>query len=83
MWNAKPRRWEWQSCSLGQIYGAQGDSEDEFERKVIQRILADQGLAGKELLVVGDGPVEIRYARQAGALALGVACLESDRTSLD
>jgi phosphoglycolate phosphatase-like HAD superfamily hydrolase len=67
----------------GHIYGAQGDLEFDSKEMVIQRILADQGLAGEELLVVGDGPVEIRYARQAGALALGVACLEVDRTSLD
>jgi phosphoglycolate phosphatase-like HAD superfamily hydrolase len=67
----------------GQIYGAQGDAEDDSKEKIIRRILAEHGLAGSELLVVGDGPVEIRAARQAGALSLGVACLESDRTSLD
>lgn len=67
----------------GQIYGAQGDAEDDSKERIIRRILVEQKLAGRELLVVGDGPVEISAARQAGALALGVACLESDRTSLD
>lgn len=67
----------------GQIYGAQGDAEDDSKEKIIRHLLAEQGLAGKELLVVGDGPVEIRAAQQVGALALGIACLENDRTSLD
>jgi phosphoglycolate phosphatase-like HAD superfamily hydrolase len=67
----------------GQIYGAQGDSEADSKEVVIQRILAEHNLFGKELLVVGDGPVEIKAAQQAGAVALGVACNETDRTSLD
>ena len=67
----------------GRIYGAQGDSEADSKEVVIQRILAEHSLSGKELVVVGDGPVEIRSARQAGAVALGVACNEADRTSLD
>jgi phosphoglycolate phosphatase-like HAD superfamily hydrolase len=67
----------------GQIYGAQGDSETDSKEVVIQRILTEHNLSGKELLVVGDGPVEIKAARQAGAVALGVACNEADRTSLD
>lgn len=65
----------------GQIYGAQGDAEEDSKEVVIQRILAEHHLSGKELLVVGDGPVEIKAARQAGAVALGVACNETDRTS--
>ena len=67
----------------GRIYGAQGDSEADSKEVVIQRILAEHNLSGKELVVVGDGPVEIRSARQAGAVALGVACNEADRTSPD
>lgn len=67
----------------GQIYGAKGDSEEDSKELVIQRILLEQGLSGEELLVVGDGPVEIRYARQAGAISLGVACQEADRLRLD
>ncbi len=57
--------------------------EDDFKEIIIQRILAEHNLSGKELVVVGDGPVEIQSARQAGAVALGVACNETDRTSLD
>ena len=32
--------------------------------------------------MVGDGPVEIRYARQVGAVALGVAADEDTRQTL-
>jgi len=67
----------------GQIYGAQGDSEIDSKESVIQHILAAHGLFGEKLLVVGDGPAEIQYARQVGAITLGVACLEADRLSLD
>jgi phosphoglycolate phosphatase-like HAD superfamily hydrolase len=67
----------------GRIYGAQGDLEDDSKEMVMQRILEEHRLPGKELLVVGDGPVEIRAAHQAGAVAFGVACDETDRTSLD
>jgi phosphoglycolate phosphatase-like HAD superfamily hydrolase len=67
----------------GQIYGAKGTSEQDSKEMVIQRILDERGLSGEQLLVVGDGPVEIRYARQVGALALGVAANEAQRAGLD
>ncbi len=66
----------------GQIYGARGDSEVDSKELVIERILKENHLAGEELLVVGDGPVEIRYARQVGAVALGVAADEDTRQTL-
>lgn len=55
------------------IYGADGESEDDSKERVIERLLAEHRLEGPQLLVTGDGPVEIAFARQAGALALGVA----------
>lgn len=67
----------------GRIFGAQGDSETDTKEMIIQRILTDYRLSGKELLVVGDGPVEIQSARLAGSIALGVACNETDRLSWD
>lgn len=65
------------------IYGAKGDSELDSKDLVIQRILNEQDLKGEELLVVGDGPVEIKSARQRGAVTLGIAANEIDRTGLD
>ena len=66
----------------GHIYGARGDSEEDSKELVIERILQENHLAGDELLVVGDGPVEIRFARQVGAVALGVAADEDTRQTL-
>jgi phosphoglycolate phosphatase-like HAD superfamily hydrolase len=68
---------------LPHIYGAQGDSETDSKELVIERILEENRLQGEELVVVGDGPVEIRYARQVGALALGVASDEVQRSGLN
>lgn len=55
------------------IYGALDATESNGKELVIQRILDDHHLAGNELLVVGDGPVEIIEGRQRGAISLGVA----------
>jgi phosphoglycolate phosphatase-like HAD superfamily hydrolase len=62
------------------IYGALDESEANGKERVIQRILDDHHLAGKELLVVGDGPVEIIEGTQRGALTLGVASDEIKRS---
>ena len=64
----------------GGIYGALDASEANGKEKIIQRILDDHGLAGEELAVIGDGPVEIVEARSRGALALGVASDEVARS---
>jgi phosphoglycolate phosphatase-like HAD superfamily hydrolase len=55
------------------MYGALDSSEANGKERVIQRILDEHRLAGPELLVVGDGPVEILEGRQHGAITLGVA----------
>ena len=65
------------------IYGAMDDTEAYSKERIIKRILSDHGLAGEELLVVGDGPVEIRHAKEHGALALGVAADEDRRQGLN
>jgi phosphoglycolate phosphatase-like HAD superfamily hydrolase len=64
----------------GGIYGALDASEANAKDRIIQRILNDHALAGAELLVVGDGPVEIIEAKKRGAVALGVASDEVART---
>jgi phosphoglycolate phosphatase-like HAD superfamily hydrolase len=67
----------------GRVFGARGESETDSKEQVIQRILAENRLAGEELLVVGDGPVEIRAAHSVGAVALGVAADEETRATLN
>ena len=57
----------------GGIYGALDASESNGKERVIQRILDDHHLEGINLLVVGDGPVEIIEGHQRGSVSLGVA----------
>ena len=57
----------------GGIYGALDAGESNGKERVIERILDDHHLAGINLLVVGDGPVEIIEGRQRGSVSLGVA----------
>jgi phosphoglycolate phosphatase-like HAD superfamily hydrolase len=64
----------------GRIYGALDEREAHSKERIIQRILDEHHLFGDELLVVGDGPVEIRAARGRGAIALGVASNEVTRS---
>jgi phosphoglycolate phosphatase-like HAD superfamily hydrolase len=63
----------------GGIYGALDATEANSKERVIQRILDEHRLAGDELLVVGDGPVELREAVARRAIALGAATDEVAR----
>ena len=63
----------------GRIYGALDQIEAQSKEKIIQRILDENFLSGEELLVVGDGPVELRAAKAVGAVALGLASDEEAR----
>jgi phosphoglycolate phosphatase-like HAD superfamily hydrolase len=64
----------------GGIFGALDDEESHAKERVIQAILDDHHLSGSQLLVVGDGPVEIREAVSRQAIALGVASDELARS---
>lgn len=63
----------------GRIYGARDDTRFYTKERIIQRILSEHHLQGQQLLVVGDGPVEIRNAVAREALSLGVASDEVRR----
>lgn len=60
----------------GRIYGALDDDEAHEKSLIIKRILEEHKLSGNNLLVIGDGPVEMREAKNCGAWALGVASEE-------
>jgi phosphoglycolate phosphatase-like HAD superfamily hydrolase len=64
----------------GGLYGAIDEDEAHRKERIIERILDEHDLHGDELLVVGDGPVEIREAVSRQALALGVASDEVTRS---
>lgn len=55
------------------IYGAQDDYKSFSKKVLIERIIAEHGLAGPELAGFGDGFVEIEDTKQVGGIAVGVA----------
>jgi phosphoglycolate phosphatase-like HAD superfamily hydrolase len=63
------------------IYGGTGDPGQFSKKAVIQRLLAEESLPGKNLLSFGDGPVEIADTKEAGGLAIGVASDENHNGS--
>lgn len=67
----------------GGVYGALDNTEAHDKERIINRILDDNDLSGNELLVIGDGPVEIRNAKSRDAIALGVATDEVKRFGLN
>jgi phosphoglycolate phosphatase-like HAD superfamily hydrolase len=67
----------------GGIFGAVGASRQCSKAAVIRDILTSHKLEGPELLVVGDGPVEIREGKARGAVTLGVASDEVSRRGLN
>lgn len=68
----------------GRIFGSIGDVTKEAKKIVLDRILDKIGDAKKgQLVVFGDGPVEIRETRKRGGVAIGVASNEIKRHSLN
>jgi len=67
----------------GGIFGSVGDLRVEAKRDVLARIIHATGARGEEILVVGDGPVEIREGRRRGAYTVGVASDEVLRHGLN
>lgn len=60
------------------VWGAQ-DIKNEFSKEdVLRKLAATSHVGGSDILVIGDGPVEIRHAKQFGCTALGVA--SNDKT---
>lgn len=62
----------------GGIFGALREYQKFSKAMVIQKILTDFGIRGSELLIVGDGYVEIENAKAVGAIAVGVASIEDN-----
>lgn len=67
-------------CFKGGAYGALDASEINDKGQIITRILSEHRLSGAELLVVGDGPLEIHEGRRHGAITLGMATDEIARS---
>ena len=67
----------------GGIYGSVGDVQKYSKKLIIRRIIGENSLAGPELAVFGDGPVEIRQGRKNGGIAVGLATDEIKRKGLN
>ena len=67
----------------GGIYGSVGDISKYSKKMVIENIIKENKLKGNELLVIGDGPVEIKECRKAGGIAIGIASDEVRRYGLN
>lgn len=62
-----------------QISGALPGSEACSKEKVLAQLMENLGLNGDEFAVIGDGKVEIRLGREAGARTVGLASDEAAR----
>ncbi len=63
------------------IYGAVDDYKQFSKKMVIDRIIAGNRIAGRQLLSFGDGYVEIENTKQVGGLAVAVASDEANNGS--
>ncbi len=66
----------------GGIHGSVGDVTKYSKKMVIEKIMADNKLQGPELVIFGDGPVEIRECRKRDGIAVGIASDEIRRHGL-
>jgi phosphoglycolate phosphatase len=65
----------------GHIYGAVDDYKQFSKKMVIDRIIAENRIEGRQLLSFGDGYVEIENTKQVGGLAVAVASDEAHNGS--
>ena len=57
----------------GRIFGAVGDITVEAKKLVVDQIIRENDLSGRQFATFGDGPVEMRETRKSGGLSIGVA----------
>lgn len=65
------------------IFGAQDDLKSFSKALLVQQILSRAGFQGEELLVFGDGYVEIEEVKKVGGTAVGVATAEPACLTVD
>lgn len=62
---------------FNEIWGAVRNVAEYSKEKVLREIIEQHHLHGAEVMVVGDGPVEIRNGKEFGCITLGVASDEA------
>lgn len=65
------------------IFGAQDDLQSFSKAILVQRLISQSKLSGHELLVFGDGFVEIEEVKKVGGVAVGVASAEPECRAID
>lgn len=65
------------------IFGAQDDLKSFSKAILVRRILSQANFRAAELLVFGDGYVEIEEVKKAGGTAVGVATAEPECLTID
>ena len=68
---------------FNEIWGALPSIDEYSKEKVLKAIIATHNLHGSEVMVIGDGPVEIRNGRENGCITIGVASNEVVRHGWD
>jgi len=70
------------ACYFGKhIYGSVAGPKPFSKRNTMKRLMLQERVDGSDWLAFGDGPVEIRLAKEVGALAVGVASDENQNGS--
>lgn len=67
----------------GRIHGAQDDLESFSKALLVRQLVSGAGRSGSQLLVVGDGYVEIEEVKKVGGTAVGVASAEPQCLTID
>ena len=58
------------------IHGALADDDGANKERILRDLIAAESLSGPEVMVVGDGPVEIQVAKEKNCIALAIASNE-------
>jgi rfaE bifunctional protein kinase chain/domain len=67
----------------GGIYGSENDIKKYSKKMIINKIIKENNLSGNELVVFGDGPVEIKECIKSGGIGVGIASDEIRRFGLN
>jgi len=67
----------------GGIYGSENDIKKYSKKMIINKIIKENNLCGNELVVFGDGPVEIKECIKSGGIGVGIASDEIRRFGLN
>jgi len=65
------------------VAGAPVGRADCSKEAVLRNLIEDKGLKGPEVLVIGDGKVEIMLGREVGAVTIGIASDEENRQGIN